>query len=41
MMRKLKFFVIGLSVAHIPLWIEERGEETNGLGDPIGNPRII
>ena len=36
-----KFSVIDLSRPHIPLWMEERGEETNGLGDPIGSPRII
>ena len=26
--------VIVRSSPHIPLWMEERGEETNGLGDP-------
>ena len=32
--------VIGLSAVHTLLWIEGWGEETNGLNDPFGNPRI-
>ena len=38
---KTEFFVIAPHLMHILFWIEERGEETNGLDDPIGDPRII
>ena len=36
----LKIFVIPFLLLHIFFWMEERGAETNGHGDPIGNPKI-
>ena len=37
---ELKKFVIVPSRSHISFWMEERGTETNGHDDPIGNPKV-